>query len=81
MTIDEIISYIMDTPENTNPNILKEMLNEMASGGGSSRVFAVHCDNWNSNNTPAGTIDVPYADLVAAMGAEKFCIICFYDLS
>ena len=31
MTIDEIIAYIMHTPENTNPAILREQLNSIAS--------------------------------------------------
>ena len=78
MTSDEIIRYIMNTPENTNPNILKQMLNEMGSGG-SSQVFVVYCDNWRHNNEPVGAIDVPYTDLVAALEANKFCVICFYN--
>ena len=31
MTIEEIIAYIMHTPENTNPAILREQLNSIAS--------------------------------------------------
>ena len=30
---DEIINYVMDTPSNTNPNVLKGLLDKAASGG------------------------------------------------
>ena len=80
MMFDEIIYYVTNTPENTNPNILKEMLNELVSssggGGGSSEVFGVYCADWNAD---LPVIDVAYADLVAAMEAEKHCVLYFYD--
>lgn len=31
MTIDEIIAHIMTTPENTNPAVLRDQLNSIAS--------------------------------------------------
>ena len=42
MDNDKIIEYIMDTPENTNPNILNEMLNKAAPAatGGVTYVHA-----------------------------------------
>lgn len=36
MTIDEIIAYIMHTPENTNPAVLRDQLNSIAPSGDSS---------------------------------------------
>lgn len=36
MTIDEIIAYIMHTPENTNPAILRDLLTELVQGGDTS---------------------------------------------
>lgn len=36
MTIDEILDYVMQTPENTNRAILKDMLNQLDTGGGDS---------------------------------------------
>lgn len=34
MTKDEIIDYVLNSPENTNPNVLKGMLDQLDSGGG-----------------------------------------------
>lgn len=34
MTIDEIIKYAFESPENTNPNVLRSMLNEIEGEGG-----------------------------------------------
>jgi hypothetical protein len=35
--IDEIISYVMATPYNTNPNILRQMLITLQNGGKNSQ--------------------------------------------
>lgn len=42
MTIDEIIKYVFESPENTNANVLRSMLEELIN---------------SSNNNP-GPIDV-----------------------
>lgn len=34
--MDEIIDYVVETPQNTNPNILRGMLNNLSPGGGSN---------------------------------------------
>lgn len=34
MTKDEIIDYVLNSPENTNPNVLKGMLDQLDNGGG-----------------------------------------------
>ena len=34
MTIDEIINYVMHTPEDSNPAVLRDMLNQLDTGGG-----------------------------------------------
>ncbi len=43
MTKKEIIDYVMETPQNTNPAILSQMLDEIAGegGGGESSDFSV----------------------------------------
>ena len=33
--MDEIINYVMETPGNTNPNVLKGLLENYNEGGGS----------------------------------------------
>ena len=40
--IDNVFNYVMESPENTNPNVLRNMLNNLKSGGGensSGRVY------------------------------------------
>lgn len=37
--MEEIISYIMETPENVNGNILREKLKEFKEGDGASSVL------------------------------------------
>lgn len=41
MTIQEILDYIVKTPENANVNVLSGMLDELTSGGGSSSDFSI----------------------------------------
>lgn len=46
MTKKEIIDYIMETPQNTNPAILSQMLDEIAGeGGGSMEPLVVNAIN------------------------------------
>ena len=33
MTYEDVINYIMASPENTNPNVLKDMLNDIKEKG------------------------------------------------
>ena len=32
MGVDEVFNYVMETPENTNPNVLRSLLNNLDSG-------------------------------------------------
>lgn len=42
MTTDEIFNYVMDDPEDTNPNVLKSLLNSIpTSGGGGAFIVTV----------------------------------------
>lgn len=43
MTIKDILNYVITTPNNTNPSVLKSMLNSLEGGGGI---------------TPSGTISI-----------------------
>lgn len=42
--MDEIINYVMNTPGNTNPNILRGMLDEISSSRGGGDVLILHED-------------------------------------
>ena len=41
-TNDEIIGYVLNTPNNTNPNVLRDMLNEQGGSGGGADFFVVN---------------------------------------
>lgn len=53
MTVDEIMEYVMTTPENTNASVLKDMLDQLASssGGGSSSECEYSIANLRITNT------------------------------
>ena len=40
MSKEDVFNYLMNSPENTNPAVLKSLLNDVG-GGGSSEVFAI----------------------------------------
>lgn len=40
MSKEDVFNYVMNSPENTNPAVLKSLLNGVG-GGGSSEVFAI----------------------------------------
>lgn len=48
--MDEIIDYIVETPQNTNPNILRSMLNNLSPGSGWLTV-----DVYEENDPATGT--------------------------
>lgn len=64
MTKDEILKYIMQTPENTNPNVLRDVLGETTGGGDLNYNFHLKMCNTNlydltPNNDIICSIDPP----------------------
>lgn len=55
MTKNEIIQYVINTPENSNPNVLRSMLDELSAGGDSD--FSI------ANVTINGQADEPNAEV------------------
>ncbi len=45
MDKEDIINYVMDNPDNTNPAVLKDMLNQLNSGGGSGLIIPASYEN------------------------------------
>lgn len=41
MTIDEILNYVMQTPNNTNRTVLKDMLEQLINGGKSMEIIPI----------------------------------------
>ena len=75
MTVDEIIEYVDNTPENSNPNVLKSMLRGLNSGGsgeGATEIFFVE-DFSESLTKTAGTI-------WSALQNEKMVVLRVFNL-
>jgi len=68
--INDVFNYVMNTPDNTNPNVLRSMLNSIEGGGGGG-VFMIGA-------TIAGeslTLNKTFSEIFEAAKAGSFCII------
>lgn len=61
MTIDEIVAYVMHTPNNTNPAVLKSMLSQLEGGEEGMLVVNITGDDESGFAT-----DKTFAEIVAA---------------
>lgn len=77
----EILEYIMKTPENTNPNILKEMLQDLQGSSDSPYLVVTNqIERGPKGNGATGegyTLDYSYDELMQASDNEKTILI--YD--
>ena len=46
MTKEEILNYVMDTPDNTNRRVLSDMLDEFTSSSGGGGIFTFEIDDY-----------------------------------
>lgn len=74
MSIQEVVDYVMESPSNTNPTILKQKINEYAeknggSGGAGSGKLVVEFNMESHNPTYGGNVEcnMDYASLRDAM--------------
>lgn len=68
MDIEDIVNYVQKTPDNTNPNMLRNMLNNMNS----SKPLIVHVsDNWTLDKTWREMYDY-YLNKGFVIGLQKF---------
>lgn len=40
--MDELIDYVTESPENTNPNVVRSLASQIPAGGGNSEIFVVN---------------------------------------
>ena len=67
--MDEIIDYVMETPQNTNPNVLRSMLENLNGGSSESNNFVFTYD-------PATRMtNKTYAEIAEAMKNHKL-VLC-----
>lgn len=93
MTIQKIINYITHTPENTNPNVLKDMLKQISGSSDSDDIYQKFIDNMifipvHKTTIPAEeiygedwyiyTIDYSIEELLAQYN-NKMCCVYFTD--
>lgn len=45
MDREDIINYVMDSPDNTNPAVLRDMLNQLSSGGDGGLIIPTSYEN------------------------------------
>ena len=72
--MDEVINYVMDTPGNTNPNVLRGML-EKSSNGSSGGGLVVHADIDETGKDPIYTLDKTGQEILDAYPWVK----CVYN--
>lgn len=76
---DEIFDYVMSTPENTNPAVLKNMLDDLPSeGGGWTEVEILHATNlqWEYVKGQYQT-DIPFEGTPDISPDGEFCVTSF----
>lgn len=44
MTIDEIVKYVITTPENSNPSVLRSMLEQLGAASGGNTGGDQYCE-------------------------------------
>ena len=69
--MDEIINYVMDTPGNTNPNVLRGMLQN--NSGGSDNIFLVKIRPGEEDDTFIS--DKTYEEITEAFNEDKIVIM------
>lgn len=67
-TNDEIIGYVLNTPNNTNPNVLRDMLNEQGGSGGGVDFFVVNF-TMNENDQNKVESDKSAEEIIEAIEA------------
>lgn len=72
--MEEIINYAINTPENTNPNVLRSMLQTTSNGGSGGVAFVTLSHDETTNTT---YIDKSYNELENLVLVEKKLVFCF----
>lgn len=70
-TTDEIIKYVMNSPENTNPGILRELLNEHGGAGGGVGIYTFPADGYGMPLATLGEIRTAVASGNIMLGVNQ----------
>ena len=74
-TKEEIFEYVTNSPENTNPAVLRSLLNSLDSGGGSNAPFVVTI----TATSESVTADKTFAEITAALEANRRILMNFVN--
>lgn len=77
MEIEQVVQYVMHSPENTNPAVLRSMLSDI--GGGEEEIFYI--ETIKVEETGDWLIDKNYEEILRAAEAKKICIVNSEDES
>lgn len=73
--MEEIINSVMQSPENTNPNVLRSQLQSVSAGSGGGEPFIVEIEGISTEQGPSTT--AVFADAKAAFFAGRIIIFSF----
>lgn len=74
MDKDKILDYVMNSPANTNPNVLKTMLNSGGSGGGTIMVIT-------SDDGTVETLDKTVDEIIQMLSNGSSPFVVSFDVA
>ena len=79
MTKENIIDYVMNSPQNTNKAVLRSMLNDIGGDSGDSQFALVEANIVADPSDPGIGSDTTYSELVELNNAGKIIIVKLKD--
>lgn len=79
MTKEEILNYVMDTPENTNRMVLNDMLDEFNSSGSDMNALIVHVVQDAAYAGPR--LDKTWQEIYDVMSVGGTVVVCMEEFN
>ena len=67
--INDVFNYVMDTPDNTNPNVLRSMLNSLEGGGSGGGTLKVTITSEEVSDGTKFTMDKTWQEIANAFNS------------
>lgn len=78
MSVQDVVDYVLQSPQNTNPTILKQMIRENSSSSGGGDTFVVHgtvTPPTQEGEEPSLTVQESINDIISAYESNKIVIL------
>lgn len=76
MSVQDVVDYVLQSPQNTNPAILKQMIRENSNSSGSgSDIFIVHASVDVSQDESVVSVTESYDDIASAIQDGKYVLM------